>query len=303
MSREASLPASALELWAGVECTVNRVGEEFYDQLERNGHAQRIADLDLFAALGVRTLRYPVLWERTAPDGLDRADWSWPDARLTRLRELGIRPIVGLLHHGSGPRHTSLIDPNFPAQLAAYARAFAERYPWVDAYTPVNEPLTTARFSGLYGHWYPHGRDDATFARALINQCRATALAMRAVREINPQAQLIQTEDLGKTFSTRTLRYQADFENVRRWLSLDLLCERITREHPVWDYLTRVAGIHEAELEWFNAHPCAPDIIGINHYLTSERFIDERVERYPDRAIGGNGRHRYADVEAVRVCA
>ncbi|HEY1404899.1 MAG TPA: family 1 glycosylhydrolase, partial [Pyrinomonadaceae bacterium] len=303
MSRGEPLPTSALELWAGVECTVNRVGDRFYDQLERNGHAQRIEDLDLFAELGVRARRYPVLWERTAPQGLERADWSWPDARLARLRELGIRPIVGLLHHGSGPRHTSLVAPDFPTQLANYARAVAERYPWVDAYTPVNEPLTTARFSGLYGHWYPHGRDATTFAHALVGQCRATALAMRAIREVNPQARLIQTEDLGKTFSTRTLRYQAEFENARRWASLDLLCGRITREHTLWDYFTRICGIGEAELEWFVAHPCPPDIIGINHYLTSERFLDERVQRYPDRAVGGNGRHRYVDVEAVRVCA
>ncbi|HEV2802213.1 MAG TPA: family 1 glycosylhydrolase [Pyrinomonadaceae bacterium] len=302
MSRGESLPASALELWAGVECTVNRVGERFYDQLERNGHAERIEDLDLFAKLGVRALRYPVLWERTAPEGLDKADWSWPDARLARLGELGVRPIVGLLHHGSGPRHTSLVHPDFPVQLAEYARAVARRYPWVDAYTPVNEPLTTARFSGLYGHWYPHGRDYRTFARALVNQCRATVLAMRAIRETNPRAQLVQTEDLGKAFSTPTLRYQAEFENVRRWASLDLLCGRITREHPLWDYFTREWGIDEAELKWFADNPCPPDIIGINHYLTSERFLDERVERYPDREVGGNGRHTYVDVEAVRVC-
>ncbi len=303
MSRGEQLPASALELWAGVECTVNRVGDEFYDQLERNGHAQRIEDLDLFAGLGVRAMRYPVLWERTAPEGLERVDWSWPDARLTRLREHNIRPIVGLLHHGSGPRHTSLVAPNFPDQFADYARAVAARYPWVDAYTPANEPLTTARFSGLYGHWYPHGRDASTFARALVGQCRATVLAMRAIREINPRAELIQTEDLGKTFSTRKLRYQADFENVRRWLSLDLLCGRITREHPMWDYLTLVAGVKDFDLEWFSEHPCPPDIIGINHYLTSERFLDERVERYPEHEVGGNGRHRYVDVEAVRICA
>ena len=303
MSRGATLPASALELWAGVECTVNRVGDVFHDQLERNGHAERIEDLDLFAELGVRALRYPVLWERTAPEGLERADWSWADERLARLRALNVRPIVGLLHHGSGPRHTSLVAPDFPVQLADYARAVAERYPWVNAYTPVNEPLTTARFSGLYGHWYPHGRDNQTFARALVNQCRATALAMRAIREINPRAQLVQTEDLGKTFSTRALRYQAEYENERRWASLDLLCGRVTREHPLWTHFTRQWGIDEAELEWFIAHPSPPDIIGINHYLTSERFLDERVERYPDRAVGGNGRHRYVDVEAVRVCA
>jgi dTDP-4-dehydrorhamnose reductase len=193
--------AVPLELWAGVECSVNRVGDSYFDQLERSGHARRVEDLELFAGLGVRAVRYPVLWERTAPDGLTRADWSWADERLLRLRELGLRPIVGLVHHGSGTRETSLIDPAFPEKLAVFARAVAARFPWVEDYTPINEPLTTARFSGLYGHWYPHGRDDLTFARAQLTQCRAVVLAMRAIREVNPQARLVQTEDLGKTFS------------------------------------------------------------------------------------------------------
>jgi dTDP-4-dehydrorhamnose reductase len=298
---ETSQP-SPLELWAGVECTVNRVGDCFFDQLELNGHAQRSGDLDLFAELGVRRLRYPVLWERTAPDGLESANWSWADERLGRLRALQVTPIVGLVHHGSGPRSTSLIDPDFPDKVAAYARALAERFPWVEHYTPINEPLTTARFSGLYGHWYPHGSDDFTFARALLNQCRAVVLAMRAIREINPAAQLIQTEDLGKTFSTRALAYQADFENERRWLTFDLLTGSLTRGRLMWWYL-RSIGIKDAELDWFTDNPCPPDIIGVNHYLTSERFLDERLKRYPAFTHGGNGRDAYADVEAVRVCA
>jgi dTDP-4-dehydrorhamnose reductase len=302
MPEEPTANDSPLELWAGVECTVNRVGDEYYDQLERNGHAGRTSDLELFARLGVRALRYPVLWERTAPDGIERADWTWADERMARLQELAVRPIVGLVHHGSGPRSTSLVDSAFPEKLAAYARAVAERYPWIDAYTPVNEPLTTARFSGLYGYWYPHASDDLTFARALLIQCRGVALSMRAVREVNPGAQLVQTEDLGKTFSTRSLAYQAAFENERRWLSHDLLCGSIRRGHPMWRYLRRV-GISQAELDWFVANPCPPDIIGINHYLTSERFLDERTGRYPASTHGGNGRHTYADVEAVRVRA
>jgi dTDP-4-dehydrorhamnose reductase len=162
--------------------------------------------------------------------------------------------------------------------------------------------LTTARFSGLYGHWYPHGKDPLTFVRALLVECRAVVLAMRAIREINPDAQLIQTEDLGKTYSTRSLRYQAEFDNERRWLSFDLLCGRVSAEHPLWVYLRRL-GIREAELEWFAENSCTPDVLGINHYLTSERFLDDRLERYPPCTHGGNQRHRYADVEAVRVCA
>lgn len=291
-----------LELWAGVECTVNRVGDEYFDQLERNGHATRLDDLDLFAELGIQAMRCPMLWERIAPNGLEQADWSWASERLGRMQELGIRPIVGLVHHGSGPRHTSLIDPAFAEGLAQFAGAFAERYPWVESYTPVNEPLTTARFSGLYGHWYPHGRDDLTFIRALLTQCRAIALSMAAIRKVNPKAQLVQTEDLGKTFSTPLLAYQAEFENERRWLSFDLLCGRVKRNHSMWAYLLSL-GISEGELEPFLDNPCPPDIIGINHYLTSERFLDECLQNYPSSSYGGNEQHRYADVEAVRVCA
>jgi dTDP-4-dehydrorhamnose reductase len=291
-----------LEVWAGVECTVNRVGEEYFDQLERNGHATRLDDLDLFAELGIHAIRYPVLWERIAPNGLENADWSWADERLGRLRELGICPIVGLVHHGSGPRDTSLVDPKFPEKLAVFARAVAKRYPWITHYTPINEPLTTARFSGMYGHWYPHGQDDLTFLRALLGECRAIALSMQAIREINPNAQLVQTEDLGKVYSTPKLAYQAEFENERRWLSFDLLCGRINPTHSMWGYLQN-CGVSESELEVFLPNPCPPDIIGINHYLTSDRFLDENLENYPAWTHGGNGQEKYADVEAVRVCA
>lgn len=292
----------SLELWAGVECTVNRVGDQYFDQLERNGHATRIDDLELFASLGVQAIRYPVLWERIAPDGLEQANWSWVDERLGRLAELGIRPIIGLLHHGSGPRHTSLVEPDFPAKLAEYARAVAQRYPWVEAYTPVNEPLTTARFSGMYGHWYPHGRNGLTFARALLMQCRAVVLSMQAIRAVNPNAQLVQTEDLGKTFSTPLLAYQAEFENERRWLSFDLLCGCLTRDHSMWDYL-RSFGVEEAELSWFRDNPCPPDVLGINHYIYGNRFLDEHLELYPPQFHGGNGKHAYTDIEAVHVCS
>ena len=60
------------------------------------------------------------------------------------------------MHHGSGPAYTDLKDPDFPNKLAKYAKAVAKKFPWLEYYTPVNEPLTTARFSGLYGLWYPH---------------------------------------------------------------------------------------------------------------------------------------------------
>ena len=298
MDSSRSLPL--VELWGGVECTVARIGDGYIDQLRTTGHQHRIADLDLFAGLGVKALRYPVLWERIAPEWPGRCDWSWTDARLDRLRELGIRPILSLVHHGSGPRYTSLADPGFARGLADFAARVAERYPWAEAYTPVNEPLTTARFSGLYGHWYPHGRDARVCLRLLMNQLEGTRLAMAAIRAVNPAASLIQTEDLGRTWATPPLQYQADFENARRWLTWDLLCGRVGPEHPLFAYLL-AEGVASPELESWLARPCPPDLIGINHYLSSERFLDHRLHSYEAWLHGGNGRDRYADVEAHRV--
>ncbi len=288
------------ELWAGLECSVVRVGDIWRNQAVETGHADRPEDLDLLAGLGITTLRYPVIWETIAPDDPEICDWSWHDARLGRLRDLGIRVIAGLVHHGSGPHYTVLLDPHFPEKLAAFAAKAAARYPWIDAWTPVNEPLTTARFACLYGHWYPHRQDPADFLAATLNQCRGVALAMQAIRAVTPSAQLVQTEDLGRTFSTRKLAYQADYENSRRWLSLDLLTGRVTPDHP-WHVAFRAAGIEDARLAELRDGWGMPDIIGINHYLTSDRFLDHRTALYPGLPVGGNFQQPYVDTEAVRV--
>jgi dTDP-4-dehydrorhamnose reductase len=291
---------SRLELWGGVECTVVRVGDQYRDQSEETGHALRPADIDLIAEMGVTTVRYPILWENVAPDRPDQLDFSWTDERLRMLRDRGIRVIGGLLHHGSGPRYTNLLDPDFAAKLGDYAGRVADRYPWIEDWTPVNEPLTTARFSGLYGHWYPHGRDYPTFLKALANECFGTLEAMRAIRRVIPNARLIQTEDLGKTYSTAPLRYQAAHENERRWLSFDLLCGRVTKRHP-WYKILFGAGVAMGDLDRLATGEATPDLLGINHYLTSERFLDHRLDLYPGQDVGGNRLHTYVDAEAVRV--
>ncbi len=289
-----------LQIWGGVECTINRVGDGYRSQIERSGHRTREGDLKRFAELGLRVLRFPILWEDLAPTVPDSIDWSTIDRQVELMRAFDIAPIVGLIHHGSGPRYTDLLDPRFPEKLAYFAGKVAERYPSITAFTPVNEPLTTSRFSGLYGHWYPHGRDGFTFVRALFNQIRAVVLAMRAIREMNPSAALIQTEDFGKTYSSPKLRYQADFENDRRWLTWDLLCGRVNRDHPLWGYLLWL-GASEQDILFFEEHACPPQIVGVNHYVTSQRFLDENLSDYPPETYGGNGRDRYADVAAVRV--
>jgi len=288
-----------LQLWGGVECTVNRVHDMFKDQLIATGHDRRPGDLRLFADLGMQALRFPILWERHAPDVPGIYDWSWTDSRIQELRELGMRPIAGLVHHGGGPRYTDLLDDGFAAGVAKFAADVAARYPFITDWTPINEPLTTARFAALYGHWYPHRSDEHSFWLALLNEIDATRLAMREVRKIQPAARLVQTDDLGRTYATAAVRDQAAFNNQRRWMAWDLLCGRVVPGHPFWIRLVRM-GL-QARLEAIAADPCPPDLIGINHYLTSDRFLDHRTARYPTHPSGRNNRISYVDTEAVRA--
>jgi len=267
-----------LELWGGHECTVNRVGDRYRDQTWATGHQQRPGDLERFASLGITALRYPVLWERVAPDRPDQYDWRWSDERLAEIARLGMRPIVGLVHHGSGPRYTSLVEDSFPALLGQYAAAVAERYPHVEEWTPVNEPVTTARFSALYGIWYPHARDEGLFWRALLNQIDGTRAAMKAIRRVNPAARLVQTDDLGHTYATPPLAWTAEYNNNRRWATWDLLTGRVDRHHPLWGDIERLGFADRARA--IADDPCPPDVIGVNHYVTSDRFLDHRLDAY-----------------------
>ncbi|MGN6164057.1 MAG: sugar nucleotide-binding protein [Flavisolibacter sp.] len=287
------------EIWGGIECTINRVKKDFFDQLEYTGHYIRTTDIAAIAALGIKKIRYPLLWEKHQPAKETVIDWTWAQQQMLQLQEENINVIAGLVHHGSGPSFTNLSDPQFPYLLAGYAKKVAAQFPSIQYYTPVNEPLTTARFSGLYGLWYPHRHSAKSFMQMLLHQLKGIVLSMQEIRKINPSAQLVQTEDLGKTYSTPRLKYQARFENERRWLTYDILCGRFTEKHALWNFFKPF--VSKEELYFFIDNPCVPNVFGFNHYLTSERYLDERLHLYPQHTHGGNGRHRYADVEAVRV--
>jgi dTDP-4-dehydrorhamnose reductase len=297
------LGGAPLELWGGHECTVNRVQDAWFDQTIRAGHQDRTEDLALFAGLGIRKLRYPALWERISPRHAEERDFAWTDERLEEIRRLGMQVILTLCHHGSGPQYTSLLDDSFAPGLARHAAAVAARYPWIEDWTPVNEPLTTARFSALYGFWYPHHRDEGAFWTALLNETDATRLSMRGIRQVNPHARLVQTDDLGFCHASAPLLAEADFQNQRRWMGWDLLCGKVVPGHALWD---RLAGFGLGNrLRAIADDPCPPDVIGINHYLSSERLLDHRIELHggrglADRAIGNTGGIAHVDVDAAR---
>jgi dTDP-4-dehydrorhamnose reductase len=299
-AQEASRAAHPPEVWAGFECTRVRVNGRTVDQVELTGHGSRTTDLNLLSWLGAKAVRYPILWERIAPSGLRAADWRWADERLAILRDMGIRPIAGLLHHGSGPRGMSIMHPGFAQAFARFATAVAVRYPWIETYLPINEPLTTARFSGLYGLWHPHARSDSTFAKLLLGQALAIRAAMKAIREVRSDARFIVNEDVGRTFGTPELAEVTAFANARRWLTWDLLTGAIVPGHPMWRALA-ISGAEEGILSDLAKDPSPPDILGVDHYVTSDRYLDHRLEEFPEFLRPRVDQPAYIDVEAVRV--
>jgi dTDP-4-dehydrorhamnose reductase len=266
-----------IELWASPEPTVARIGpDRWRDQLHETGHDLRESDIGLLADLGVRATRYPVLWEKVAPHDPQSRDYRWAARRLGALAERGVEPIVTLLHHGSGPAYTSLVDPAFPHLFADYAAATARRFPWVTRWTPINEPLTTARFSTLYATWYPNAFfDDAAFGRAIVNEALAIAYASERIRDVIPGARFLLTEDL-QSFTAADAGVEAyvAHKRERMFLSCELLQGRIADGHPMHRYLVERCRVDPALLGRLERRPQPPDMMGWNYYPNSERWLE-----------------------------
>src|SRR5690349_10314063 len=100
MSWNTNLPHSGLEVWVGIECTINRIGNTYREQLDYSGHYMRPGDVRALADLGITHLRYPVLWEKHQRNESKPIDWRWAERRLSQITSCGMVPVVGLLHHG-----------------------------------------------------------------------------------------------------------------------------------------------------------------------------------------------------------
>ena len=259
----------------GIENSIPTIqnGQVRVDELEKGGFYKLWrTDFDLLEELGVRFLRYGPPLHRTylAPD---RFDWEFADLTMNRLKELDIVPVVDLCHFGVPDWIGNFQNPDFPRLFEAYARRFAERYPWVQLYTPVNEMFVCATFSGLYGWWNEQGTSDRTFVTALKHLVKANILAMHAIVDVRPDAIFIQSEssEYFHADSPEAIR-PAELMNARRFLSLDLnYGHRVNSE--MHDYLLG-NGMTVEEYGFFIRnnlrHHC---IMGNDYYVTNEHRV------------------------------
>lgn len=190
---------------------------------------------------------------------------------MARFRETGLRPVVDLLHYGTPLwLDGQFAHPDYPAHVTDYAARFAARYGDVATdYTPVNEPVIHALFSGEYGYWPPYltgAEGSARIASALAKGFVSTQHAI--ARELGDAATFVHV-DAG-------IRYVGDVDapehrdtvarlRAQTFLVEDLVTGGVDDAHPLVGRL-RSGGVTDADLDWFRQHAVRPDVMGVNYY-------------------------------------
>jgi beta-glucosidase/6-phospho-beta-glucosidase/beta-galactosidase len=262
----------------GLECSYPTIenGRWRRDELQSTRHYRHWQrDFELCRQVGVTHLRYGPPLHLTFPER-GRYDWSWIDDSMAELQQHGPEPIADLCHFGVPDWLGSLQNPDLPAALAEYAGAFAERYPWVRFYTPVNEMYVFTRMSTLDENWNDQEKDDGAFIRAVFNLASASIAMTDAILKRRPDAIFINSESSDFTqpcCPDPEIIERADLENERRFLALDLIYA-----HELSGRMkghVNAHGFGDEELAPFMARKVPRrSVIGLDYYEWNERLID-----------------------------
>lgn len=276
--RTVSHPSKSRFVFAsGIECSYPVIagpeGPLRRDQMAECRHYERwCEDFELALALGCRHLRYgPPYYSIHIGPG--RYDWSFTDEVFPVMRDMGLTPIIDLCHFGVPDWIGNFQNAEWPHHFAEYARAFAERYPWIRLYTPVNEMYITAEFSGYYGWWNERLASHEGFVGALKTVTLASLAAMLAILEVRPDALFIHAESSEHTHANHPdLVAEAEMFNERRFLTLDLICGRRISA-GMYAYL-RDYGMSEEEYARLRSVDLVEHyILGHDYYITNEHLL------------------------------
>jgi beta-glucosidase/6-phospho-beta-glucosidase/beta-galactosidase len=239
-------------------------------------------DFRLLKELGIQYLRYGPPYF-SAHKGPGQYDWSFTDETFAALHDQKVTPIVDLCHFGVPDWVGNFQNPDWPKLFAEYAQAFAQRFPWVRFYTPVNEIFIAATFSAQFGWWNERLKSDRAFVNALKHLCQANTLAMHAILKERTDAIFIQSESTqyfhpdGPDCEDAARRF-----NEKRFLSFDLTYGHHLNA-TVYEYLLD-NGMTRDEYHWFLQHHVRSRcVMGNDYYETNENLV------HPDGSISLSG--------------
>ncbi|TQL55468.1 family 1 glycosylhydrolase [Subtercola boreus] len=258
----------------GIEDTFvpqSRAGERPIDEYELTDHyAQVETDLGLAKDVGAELVRWGVPWYRVAPEA-GRWDWSWVDRAMASFEQLGLRPVIDLLHYGTPLwLDGQFANPDYPQHVAEFGTRFAERYgSFAVDYTPVNEPMIHALFSGEYAYWPPYLSGPDGLARIATSLAKGFVLTQQGIaRALGERATFVHV-DAGMRYvgDVDAPEHRETVERLRHqsYLVEDLVTGGVGPGHPLAGQLA-AGGVSDDDLAWFAANAVQPDVMGVNYY-------------------------------------
>lgn len=256
----------------GVEDTFisqTREGERSLDEYALTQHYdQWESDIDLIVETGASMVRWGIPWHRVNPSrGV--WDWEWLDKVAEKFASTSVRPIIDLMHYGTPLwLEGEFFNDEYPALVAEYAREVAQRYghTW-QIYTPMNEPMLTALYCGLYSYWPPYGKSDWDFVRILRALQRGIVATQNAIStELGTRATFVHVEAAFRFVAAEPpAETEVAFLRHRSFILEDLLTGSITELHPMHPYL-KAHGFTEEDFRWSQTNTALPDVMGVNYY-------------------------------------
>ena len=272
--------STAFMFATGIECSYPTIdhGRWRRDEMDSTRHYevwQR--DFQLAREIGITHIRYgPPL--HLVYEGPGRFDWDYIDPQMAELRDFGPEPIIDLCHFGLPSWLGDFQNRDIGQALEEYAGAFADRYPWVRFYTPVNEMYVCARMSALDGLWNEQLHDEGAYARAAWNLANASVRMSDAILKRRDDAVFINSESsefYQPCCPDPDIQKVAEAANERRFLPLDLIFAH-PLDKPMHDLLCS-QGIAEDDIGKIGRRKVPRrSILGVDYYEWNERLIDRK---------------------------
>lgn len=258
-------------------------GRRKLDEYEMTQHNQFWhSDLGLAAEAGARAIRWGIPWYRVNPER-GEFDFSWIDRVADRFEEVGLTPIIDLMHYGTPLwLERSFDDPDYPKLIAEYAAAVAERYrDRFTVFTPLNEPLLNVIYCGEFGIWPPHQTGDAGFARLLGQIGEGIVRTQAAIADVTADSASFVHVEASYRFSDpeHSAPELVEFLRNRAFIVEDLVTGRVDDAHPLVGWL-RSNGFSDDALAWHAENVAIPDVMGVNYYpqVSTEAFSPGAVQ-------------------------
>lgn len=265
----------------GIDSTAPKIGGVRHDQMEKTGHYDRWReDIDLVKDLGTRYLRFGPTIHRTYV-AANRFDWCHADSVLGHVRSLDIVPIIELCRFGVPDWIGDFQNPDFPVLFARYARKFAERFPWVQLYTPIGSIFVTALASTKLRMMNEASGDDRSFVTAIKNLAAANVLAMLEILDVRPDAIFVHSER-ATYFHADAPEVIGDAEtlNTMRFLALDLIYGHRV-ESGMYEFLQDNGMTRQEYCYFMETRLARHCVLGTDYYASNERRVAADGSRHP----------------------